>query len=308
MSAAIGITHIAYHLPEHVEDVQSWAKRTRQTASTLKRLEDAGVKHYYDARAHSALSLASHAVASLIKSSHLAPQTLDCLIYVHTLQGSVAAPPHSLPNMLCDAFGFLRAESFSLAQQHCASALAALRVIRAMFNARAELQRVLLVGADVMPLEAARLMPAQGLLSDGAFAALIERAAPRNRLLAVTTHASGEGWRGALASEATRTASLNFLIARELIREAAKAAHCELTHITRIFPHHLDLPTWRRLLASLGMPEHRLFTENFARIAHVTVSDAFINLANSEPLVANQLFLLFAQGIGGFSAAALFLH
>jgi len=50
----------------------------------------------------------------------------------------------------------------------------------------------------------------------------------------------------------------------------------------------------------------QLFAENFARIGHVTVSDAFISLAQCHGLVPGRPLLLFARGVGGFSAALLF--
>ena len=73
-----------------------------------------------------------------------------------------------------------------------------------MFIARPALHRVLLVGADVMPMETERTMGASALLSDGAFAALVERHARTNRLVALATHASGRGWRGMLGQTEAR--------------------------------------------------------------------------------------------------------
>ncbi|CAG4913218.1 3-oxoacyl-[acyl-carrier-protein] synthase III C-terminal domain-containing protein [Paraburkholderia gardini] len=308
MTAHIGITHVAFHLPEHVDDVRNWGKRTQQDSTTVRRLERAGVRYYHDANGQSAISLAAKATGSLMNASRIAPDTIDCLVYVHTLQGSVAPPPLSLPHMLCDQFDFTNAQAFSFAQQHCASALGALRVIRATFTAHPDMRRVLLAGADVMPLESERLMQSGGLLSDGAFAALIERDAPVNRLLTLATSASGLGWRGTLGGEEQRLAGQYFFAARNLIGQAAHNARYTLDDIQRILPHHLDLPAWRRLLSSLGLPGDRLFTKNFSRIGHVTVSDAFINLAECNDLVSGKPFLLFAQGVGGFSAAALFIR
>jgi 3-oxoacyl-[acyl-carrier-protein] synthase III len=305
MNICIGITHVASCLPECVDDVRSWGHRTGQPARTIDRLAEAGVHCYHDARGESAMSLAAGAIGSLMAASGVAPHTVDALVYVHTLQGSVAPPPLSLPRLLCEQFGFLDADAFSFAQQHCASALGALRIIRAMFIARPAMRRVLLAGADTMPIASERLMEGAGLLADGAFAALIERDASMNRLLAMATHASGHGWRGASAHEEPRLAAEYFLAARGLITQVISDARCTLPMIQRIFPHHLDLPAWRRILASLGLPQECLFAQNFSRVAHVSVSDAFINLAECNDLVPDRPFLLCAQGVGGFSAAAL---
>jgi 3-oxoacyl-[acyl-carrier-protein] synthase III len=308
MITDLGIPHVAFHLPQHIHDVRSWGERTRQKTTTVLNLKRAGMRYYRSADGQSAIGLAASAIQRLLHASGISPGEVDCIVYVHTLQGSIAPPPQSLPGLLCDRFGFTNAEAFSFAHQHCASALGALRVIRAMFIARPHLKRVLLVGADVMPIESERIMKDEGILSDGAFAAIVERGAAVNRLLAVATHASGLGWRGVLANDEPRLAAQNFFRARCLIRQTVQQAHFTLDDIQRILPHHLDLPAWHRLLDSLHIPQDRLFAKNFARIGHVTVSDAFIDLAQCHGLVPGRPLLLFARGVGGFSAAALLVR
>ncbi|PYE21220.1 3-oxoacyl-[acyl-carrier-protein] synthase III C-terminal domain-containing protein [Paraburkholderia silvatlantica] len=304
----LGIPHLAFHLPPHIDNVQRWAKRTRQNITTVQNLERAGMRCYRSANGQTAIALAASAIQRLLIASGIAPREVDCLIYVHTLQGSIAPPPQSLPGLLCDRIGFTNAEAFSFAQQHCASALAALRVIRAMFVNRPQMKRVLLVGADVMPLTSERLMQGEGILGDGAFAAFVERGAAVNRLLSIATHATGTGWRGVLVHDEPGQAAQHFFTARSLIRQMIQQAHFTPNDIQRVLPHHLDLPAWRRLLGSLQIPQDRLFAANFARIGHVTVSDAFINLAQCRDLVPGKPLLLFARGAGGFLAAALLVR
>ncbi|WP_340139831.1 3-oxoacyl-[acyl-carrier-protein] synthase III C-terminal domain-containing protein [Burkholderia cenocepacia] len=81
-----------------------------------------------------------------------------------------------------------------------------------------------------------------------------------------------------------------------------------LSELDRILPPHLNQPAWRRLVQSMRLPPERLFAHNFSRIAHVTVSDPFINLADSGPLTPGAPLVLYAQGVGGFSTAALLIH
>ncbi|CAB3972735.1 putative 3-oxoacyl-[acyl-carrier-protein] synthase [Burkholderia cenocepacia] len=308
VDTTIGIPCVAYHLPEHVDSVRHWARRTGQPAAVVAKLEQAGVRNFHVARGQSAFSLAIQAVDSLLRNAPIARESIDCLVYTHTLQGSIAPPPASLPRQLCEHFGLIDVQSFSFAQQHCASSLGALRIIRAMFIARPALHRVLLVGADVMPMETERTMGASALLSDGAFAALVERHARTNRLVALATHASGRGWRGMLGQTEARFLAQYQLVARKLITQVTQDAHVALTELYRILPPHLNQPAWRRLVQSMGLPPERLFAHNFSRIAHVTVCDPFINLADCGPLAPGAPLLLYAQGVGGFSATALLIH
>ncbi|CAM2197852.1 3-oxoacyl-ACP synthase [Paraburkholderia kururiensis] len=308
MKVRIGISHAAYFLPEQIDDVRSWAGRTGHPAATVARLEQRGVRYFREAGNQTAFSLAAQAIGTLVDACALAPDTIDALVYVHTLQGSIAPPPFSLPGLLCERFGFECADAFSFAQQHCASSLGALRVIRAMFAARPAMKRVLLVGADVMPLDADRLMEAGGILSDGACAVLIERDAGANHLLSLAFHATGDGWRGALDGDEPHVAAQSFLVARQLIKQVTRNVGIPVSGIQRILPSHLDLPAWHRVIASLGLPPTCLFADNFARIGHTTVSDPFIDLLDCNDLVPGKPFLLYARGVGGFSAAALFMR
>ncbi|PXX23113.1 MULTISPECIES: 3-oxoacyl-ACP synthase [Burkholderia] len=303
-----GIPYVAYYLPDQVNDVRHWGRITGQSDATITRLEQAGVRCFHDAAGQTALSLATNAIKTLLDTGTFSSDTIDCLVYVHTLQGSIAPPPLSLPQLLCKRFGFVKAAAFSLAQQHCASSLGALRIIRAMLIARPVIDRVLLVGADVMPIDIDRRIEAAGLLSDGAFAALVERDARVNRVLALASHATGNGWRGTLGQGEPRFAAQYFLAARQLIKRVADEAHVPLAEVQRVLPSHLDLPAWRRIVESLGLASTCLFVDNFPRVAHVTVSDPFINLADCHDLMSGKSFLLFAQGVGGFSAAALLMR
>jgi hypothetical protein len=160
----------------------------------------------------------------------------------------------------------------------------------------------------VMPMETERAMGTSGLLGDGAFAALIERHARTNRLVALATHASGRGWRGMLGQTEASFLAQYQLVARKLITKVAQDAHIALSELDHILPPHLNQPAWRRLVQSMRLPPERLFAHNFSRIAHVTVSDPFINLADSGPLAPGAPLVLYAQGVGGFSTAALLIH
>lgn len=108
----LGITHVAFHLPQCVDDVRSWGQRTGQSATTVVQLERAGMRYYRKANGQTAIGLAASAVQRLLLTSGIARREVDCIVYVHTLQGSVAPPPHSLPGLLCDRFGFTNAEAF----------------------------------------------------------------------------------------------------------------------------------------------------------------------------------------------------
>src|SRR5471032_3589533 len=104
----LGIPHVAFHLPQRIHDVRSWGERTRQKTTTVLNLKRAGMRYYRSADGQSAIGLAASAIQRLLLASGISPGEVDCIVYVHTLQGSIAPPPHSLPGLLCDRFGFTK--------------------------------------------------------------------------------------------------------------------------------------------------------------------------------------------------------
>ena len=134
VDTTIGIPCVAYHLPEHVDSVRHWARRTGQPAAVVAKLEQAGVRNF-TWRAGKVPSASQSKLSTRCCAMHNRPR-VNRLSGLHThAVGSIAPPPASLPRQLCEHFGLIDVQSFSFAQQHCASSLGALRIIRAMFIA-----------------------------------------------------------------------------------------------------------------------------------------------------------------------------
>lgn len=306
--ALFGISATACYLPPCVVDIREWGHRTGQSDEFIQRLMNSGVRHFHDAAGETPEQMALQAVRRLSADVDLVPETVDVVIYAHTLQGSVAPPPRSIVAGICNAAGFSRATAFSVAQQNCASLFGALRVARAMVHARPDVQRVLLIGADAMPVASARVIGDNGVFSDGASAALLERHGTRNRVIAVATHATGHPFRGALSGEEGAFTHQYFTAACRVIKLVTQAGGLRPQDVHRIIPHNLNLPGWRRILEFLRLPMDKLYTANFSRIGHVSVSDVIINLNHLGEVEADAPLVLCANGLGGFSGAALLRH
>jgi len=59
----LGIPHVAFHLPQHVDDIRGWGKRTRQKIATVQNLERAGMRYYRSCQTQSQVDTASNANA-----------------------------------------------------------------------------------------------------------------------------------------------------------------------------------------------------------------------------------------------------
>jgi 3-oxoacyl-[acyl-carrier-protein] synthase-3 len=168
--------------------------------------------------------------------------------------------------------------------------------------AEEDVRAVLCVGADRLPAGAPREM-VYNLVSDGACAALLRRAAPgervRNRVVACHQLTKGALWdAGSLENEII---AAYFPTARVAVEEVLRKAGVTMRDVAWVIPHNVSLRSWEILLRLLDCPREKLFADNIGRIGHTIAADNFINLrdaADAGLLRQGDLLLLFTFGYG----------
>jgi 3-oxoacyl-[acyl-carrier-protein] synthase III len=159
-------------------------------------------------------------------------------------------------------------------------------------------ERALCVGAEFFPADAGR-EAIFNCTSDAAVAVLVERGAPRNRIVAAAHVTKGYYWDGdALRDEMV---AAYFPTARHVIEQAAGRAGWSMSDIDWLIPHNVSRRSWDVLLELVGLPADRLWSHNIARIGHTLAGDNFINLADALETGAvqpGQRLLLFSYGYG----------
>lgn len=301
---SIGITAIAYALPERAVDL-----RTLHARGLLDSPVDAlaqfgfGCVHVSDLPAD---ELALIAVRRLIDEHGIEPRSVDALLYAGAIPEShrVADDGAALEGFnypvarLQYECGLINAFTIGIGQAGCTGLMSAAMLAADHLRANPEARRVVCVSADVLPAGRKREI-IYNVISDGACALLVERDGVRNRILAHRHVAKGYYWNA--AARRNEIVAAYFPTARTIILDTLHACGLSATDIALIVPHNVSLRSWHILLPLVGMSPERLFADNIAAKGHVIAADNFINLKDATDrgrIAAGDRLLLFNFGFG----------
>mgnify|MGYP001549785595 CR=1 FL=1 len=306
----LSLSGIALSLPARTVDANTWACRCGFPEARASALLKNGVQQFHDAAAVSPVTFACEAVSALLEDTGTTPASIDALIYTHTIQSSVMAPPAGTAAFIQSRMGFERALAFSVMQQNCVSPMAAIRVLRVLTLAGRPIQRAIVVCADVMGsgCDHLRAIDDLALHSDGACALLLERGVDRNRIVGLHLYTDSRYFRGTDDDLQPVPDDRYYWSAFTTMRAALGQAGVTGNELVHILPHHVNLPGWQRLTAMLSVPRERLYTANFGRIGHVFGADPFINFHSAPRGQPDSCSLLFSSGLAGCFGAMVIRH
>jgi 3-oxoacyl-[acyl-carrier-protein] synthase-3 len=301
---AIGITAIAYALPETTLEVRALAERglLESPASTLLEFGFERV-HVSDRPAD---ELALQALRELLQASGAEPESIDFLFYagaipeshrVSTTAGRLDGFSYPAARLQYEC-GLMQAAAVGIGQAGCAGLMSAVALAADHLRANPGARRAVCVSADVLPAGSRREI-IYNLVSDGACALLVERDAPRNRLLAYRQVTKGYYWDA--AANRNELVAAYFPTARALVRETLAGAGLTPADVALVVPHNVSLRSWQILLPLVGIERERLFADNIATKGHVIAADNFINLKDATDagrVRPGDRLLLFTFGFG----------
>ena len=306
----LSLSGIASSLPTRTVDAAGWARRCGLPEARANALLGNGVHQFHDAAAASPVTFACEAVSALLEETGTTPASIDALVYTHTIQSSVLAPPAGTAAFIQSRMGLERALAFSVMQQNCVSPMAAIRLLRVLTVASRPIQRAIVVCADVMGsgCDHLRAIDDLALHSDGACALLLERSAGRNCIVGLHLYTDGRYFRGTDDELQPVPDDRYYWSAFTTMRAALRQAGITGSELVHVLPHHVNLPGWQRLMAMLSVPQERLFTANFERIGHVFGADPFINFHTASCTQSGSHSLLFSSGLAGCFGAMVIRH
>lgn len=309
-SPAFAFSGIELCLPEKTVDARTWATRCGLPEARASALLRHGAHQFRDAEAGSPVRLACQAVAALLESTKVPRASVDALIYCHTIQTSVFAPPASSAQFIQSHLGLRRALAFSLSQQNCVSPMAAIGLLHALRCGNALVRRAIVVCADVMGTGCDRLRAIQDLAlhSDGACAFLLERGKERNRVEALHLYTDARYFRGTDEDMQPVPDDRYYWSAFSTMRSALSQARITSSGPTHVLPHHVNRAGWLQLMTMLRVPTERLHLTNFSSLGHVFGADPFINLRAYLNAPPGEHSLLFSSGLAGCFGALVVRH
>ena len=306
----LSLSGVAFSLPARTIDANTWARRCGFPEARANALLGNGAHQFHDAAAASPVAFACEAISVLLEHTGTSPASIDALIYTHTIQSSVLAPPAGTAAFIQSRMGLEHALAFSVMQQNCVSPMAAIRVLHVLTTAGRPIQRALVVCADVMGSGCDHLRPIQNLAlhSDGACALLLERGASHNCIVGLHLYTDRRYFRGTDDDLQPVPDDRYYWSAFATMRAALRQAGVTGKELVHVLPHHVNLPGWQRLMAMLPVPPERLYTANFARTGHVFGADPFINFHTAPRTQPGSCSLLFSSGLAGCFGAMVIRH
>lgn len=307
----VGVAGCSYYLPgsmtvDQLADATGMSDIRRSLYSGTH-----GLRVVHMAGEESPLEMTEKAVLRLLTKNRLDPLCVDTVILYHTIN-LLSLEPKTFVGEVQRKLGLKNAVAFSVAGQHCASPITALRVARNMIVAGSA-QTVLLLGCDFFAGSLMREIIGISLQGEGASCAVVQGNCESNRVVAISTYVDGSLYKGTAATE-TELAKFDlvyYLASYRLIRSTLAKASLTLDDIRLIIPHNINWPSWRKILAVLRCTEHKLFGGNIARCGHVCSSDLLINLSDAIEtgrLQKGDYFMLFTVGLGAIWACAVLQH
>ena len=308
--SVLSLSAIASSLPPGTVDAHAWAHRCNLPVAHAEALMANGVQRFHDAKGSSPVTLACEAVAALLEDTGTMPARIDALIYTHTIQTSVMAPPAGTAALIQSRMGLGRALAFSVMQQNCVSPMAAIRVLRVLTVAGRPVQRAIVVCADVMGSGCDHLRAIQDLAlhSDGACAMLLERDAGHDCIAALHLYTDARYFRGTDDNFQPVPDDRYFWSAFTTMRAALRKAGINGPDLGQVLPHHVNRFGWSRLMERLCIPQERLFTANFRLLGHVFGADPFLNFLSAPRGQPGTFSLLFSSGLAGCFGAMVIRH
>jgi len=243
---------------------------------------------------------------SVLASPGVRPQDVGTLLWVSGLRDrpSLAAagddPLHLFrypAARACHELGLASANAVALSQQGCSGLLSAIHIAASTLQS-SERPSVLCVAGDALPPDA-RSEVMYNVMSDAGCAVLLEREAPRNRILSFHQRTQAHYWDTPEREQEILAAY--FPMARRVIAAGVERAGLTLGEVDWFVPHNVSLRSWQILAGLLGVEVERVWTKNIARVGHTVSCDHVINLADMERqgvLRPGDKLALFTFGLG----------
>jgi len=310
----VGLAAYAYYLPPKTVSLDHLA-RAGKLESSASVLRSFGFNRAYIAEPPSSSQLAERAVERLFRRCSTQPSDVDAILYSSALPvqaPSRSADPASLfqypASSLQHRFGMVRANTIGISQAGCVSFLSALRLAADMIRAEPLVHRVLCISCDVLPARVRREV-LYNVISDAACAAIVERGAKRDRILAWSQVT--KGFYGDSAQRKNEIVAAYFPTARFVIHEALEKARLKLADIRLIIPHNVNRKSWEILLQILEARPSQFYGRNIRMRGHTIAADHVINLQDAVRagrIRRGENVLLFTFGFGAHWACMILQH
>lgn len=309
MAGATTLQRVVAHVPDRfvaVEDAARTVGLSRFQARLFRRVH--GLDRLSLVPEADLVDLVAAPARALLDAAPGVAESVRYLVFAHCVTS--LTPSSVVPaERLRDTLGLDDADAFSVTHVNCVSGFEALDVAGELLRAGDDLDARALVLAGENPAAVlVRIIPRVGLLGHASAACLVGLRGAGGRVLSYAVHTAGqfaESWlldpvRWAVFDDTYLTRVV------DVIHEALARADLCLADVSMVVPHNINVSSWLRLCARLGLRRDRVFLDNIPRYSHTYSSDVFLNLNTMGErglLVAGGRYLMVAVGLGATYSA-----
>lgn len=251
-------------------------------------------------------------IKALLQQNYVDRNNIKLVIYAHTSE--ILMPfSQSIVRWIKKEFNFDCAVSFAATINNCASTLSALEVADHYLRALGADAKALIITGELTFTPVQKVIPGVSLLGDAAAVMLVGRRNGFHRLLAIETKVDGSSAGGVwMTREKNRQYELDYAPALSgVIKAALTKAKIGLSHLTAIFPHNVNLPSWQAVAKCLGLPIEKIYLQNVRRYSHCFGADIVINFLDAVRagvVKPGDYYMMVTVGLGSVYSAAVFQY
>lgn len=309
----LNIEAASYFVPDHFIDINQVPELYGLDKNELKvftRLY--GLERIPSAQGMNVQELLSHPIEQLLEDKHFDPENVRVLIYAHTSK-VITAFSQSILKFLRDKFHFNNALMFGTSINNCASTITAFEMASNMLRSMDKDAKALIVTGELTFTQVQKVIPKISILGDASAVMLVGNSSSQHELLAVEMEIDGGSADGIwMTPEQNKQYELDYAPTfSRVIKKALEKANIGLEDITYIFPHNVNIPSWKNVVKALGISMDKIYLRNVKRYSHCFGADVVINFvdAKREGLIKQgDYYLMATVGLGSIYAAAIFRY
>ncbi|MEW2738381.1 ketoacyl-ACP synthase III family protein [Providencia sp. PROV130] len=248
------------------------------------------------------------AARDALTRSGIAARYISLLVHAHTAP-ETCAWPNGLLTRLCRRLGMHHAMPLAVHTNNCASTLSGLMLSQNYLVGNSKKKHTLLLTADLTFSGILQQIPNTTLCGDAATACIISLNGIGAVMKSLELSYFGEHAKGAWQSdeEQARFESNYTQRLAKVMQRSRQQAGLEWEQIRWIFPHNVNLISWRNTAAKLHVPLSKIYLDKLPELGHCFGADIFINwYFASQTLRTGDYIMVATVGLGAVFGAAVF--
>jgi 3-oxoacyl-[acyl-carrier-protein] synthase-3 len=247
-----------------------------------------------------------NAAAGALGRHRVAADAIAVFVHVHTAPQAWTPPFDLLPGV-CRRMGLRRAVYFAVHANNCASPLNAIQIGRRLLDEGRGY--ALIVIADLTFTEILRHIPNTTVCGDAVAACLVSGSGPGALMRSLEIDYCGAHSKGPWQSveEHARFERAYAPRLAGVMRRAIERAGIDRSDLRWIFPHNVNLVSWRDVAARLNLGMDQVYTGSLSQLGHCFGADPFLNWSfEIDRLRAGDHIMVATVGLGAVFGAAVF--